>query len=182
MAPEKVAKIIAMSVPTAANFGRALLTNPAQQRRSWYMYFFQLPLAEMAVAHNDFGFIEQLWQEWSPGWRCPQCIMEEIKSAFRQPSVLKAALGYYRSQFNPAFQSPELADIRKRLSGPVEVPSMHIHGANDGCIGAETTVGMEGAFTNHFEKHIISCAGHFLHQEQPDVVNRLIMDFLNKTD
>ncbi|HXE98571.1 MAG TPA: alpha/beta hydrolase [Dongiaceae bacterium] len=180
MAPAKVAKIISMSVPTAGNFGRALLTNPTQQRRSWYMYFFQLPLAEMAVAHNDFEFIEQLWKEWSPGWHCPQPVMDEIKAAFRHPSVLKAALGYYRSQFNHALQHPELADIRKRLSDPIPVPAMHLHGADDGCIGAETTIGMESAFIKHFEKHVIPSAGHFVHQEQPDVVNRLIIDFLNR--
>lgn len=106
--------------------------------------------------------------------------MDEIKTAFRNPLVLKAALSYYRSQFNPAYQHPELAVIRQRLHDPVPVPAMHLHGSDDGCIGAETTAGMESAFINHFEKHIIRSAGHFVHQEQPDIVNRLILDFLNK--
>ena len=74
----------------------------------------------------------------------------------------------------------DLADIRKCLSDPIPVPAMHLHGANDGCIGAETTAGMESAFLKHFENHIILSAGHFLHQEQPDIVNRLIIGFLNK--
>lgn len=180
LAPEKISKIVCMSVPPAGNFGRALVSNSAQQRRSWYMFFFQLPIAEMAVAYNDFEFIERLWQEWSPGWAYPQSVMNEIKEAFRQPSVLKAALGYYRSQFNPALQHPGLADIRKRLSEPIPVPTMYLHGANDGCIGVETTEGMESAFLRDFEKHIIPSAGHFIHQEQPEVVNELITRFLTK--
>ena len=180
LAPEKISKIVCMSVPTAGNFGRALVSNPKQQRRSWYMFFFQLPIAEMAIAHNDFEFIERLWQEWSPGWLYPKSVMNEIKEAFRQPSVLKAALGYYRSQFNPALQHPGLADIRKRLSDPIPVPTMYLHGANDGCIGVETTEGMESAFLRDFERHIISSAGHFVHQEQPEVVNELITRFLAK--
>ena len=180
LAPGKILKIVCMSVPTAGNFGRALVSNPKQQRRSWYMFFFQLPIAEMAIAHNDFAFIEALWQEWSPGWSCPKSVMNEIKEAFRQPSVLKAALAYYRAQFNPALQHPSLADIRKRLSDPIPVPTMYLHGANDGCIGVETTEGMESAFLRDFERHIISSAGHFVHQEQPEVVNELITRFLNK--
>jgi pimeloyl-ACP methyl ester carboxylesterase len=180
LAPGKLSKIVCMSVPTAGNFGRALVSNPKQQRRSWYMFFFQLPIAEMAIAHNDFAFIEALWQEWSPGWSCPKSVMNEIKEAFRQPSVLKAALAYYRSQFNPALQHPGLADIRKRLSDPIPVPTMYLHGANDGCIGVETTEGMESAFLRDFERHIISSAGHFVHQEQPEVVNKLITRFLDK--
>lgn len=180
LAPDKILKIVCMSVPTAGNFGRALVSNPKQQRRSWYMFFFQLPIAEMAIAHNDFEFIERLWQEWSPGWSCPKSVMNEIKEAFRQPSVLKAALGYYRSQFNPALQQPGLADIRKRLSDPIPAPTMYLHGANDGCIGVETAEGMETAFLRDFEKHIIPSAGHFVHQEQPEVVNELITRFLAK--
>jgi len=180
LAPEKIAGIIGMSIPPPGNFRQALLTNPVQQRRSWYMYFFQLPMAEMAIAHNDFAFIEQLWQEWSPGWHCPQGVMDEIKAAFRNPAVLKAALGYYRSQFNPALLRPELADIRKRLGDPVPVPAMHLHGADDGCLGVDTTEGMESSFSNCFERHIIPSAGHFVHQEQPEVVNRLIMDFIQR--
>lgn len=178
LAPGKISRIVCMSVPTAGNFGRALVSNPIQQHRSWYMFFFQLPIAETAVAHNDFAFIDQLWQEWSPGWSCPEEVMAEIKEAFRQPGVMKAALGYYRSQFNPALLHPGLAGIRKRLAEPIPVPTLYLHGANDGCIGAETTEGMEGAFLHDFERHIIPAAGHFVHQEQPETVNRLIMDFL----
>ena len=180
LAPEKISKTVCLSVPTAENFGRALVANAAQQRRSWYVFFFQLPIAEMAVAHDDLAFIERLWEEWSPGWKLPAEEMAEIKEAFRRPGVLKAALGYYRSLFNQALQHPELAGIRKRLAEPIPVPTMYLHGADDGCIGAETTEGMEGAFLRHFERHIIPAAGHFVHQEQPETVNRLIMDFLNK--
>lgn len=180
LAPEKVSNIVCMSVPTAGNFGRALVSNPKQQRRSWYVFFFQLPIAEMAIAHNDFEFIERLWKEWSPGWSYSTSVMNEIKEAFRQPSVLKAALGYYRSLFNPALQHPDFADIRKRLSDPIPVPTMYLHGADDGCIGVETTEGMESAFLHDFEKHIIPSAGHFVHQEQPEVVNQLITSFLAK--
>lgn len=180
MAPEKVAGIVTMAVPTADNFARALLTSATQQRRSWYMYFFQLPMAERAVANDDLRFLEELWREWSPGWDCPREVMDEVKAAFRAPSVLKAALGYYRSQFNPALQQPEFAPLRKRLNDPIPVPAMHLHGVDDGCIGAETTAGMESAFAGHFEKHLIPSAGHFLHQEQPGLVNDLILGFLKK--
>lgn len=179
-APEKVAGIVTMAVPTAANFIRALLTDQRQQRRSWYLYFFQMGFAEQAVAHNDLEFIERLWHDWSPGWRAPGAVLEEIKAAFRNPSVLKAALGYYRSQFDPGPLPAELVEIRRRLGEPIAVPAMHLHGADDGCIGAESAAGMEGAFLKEFESHIIASAGHFVHQEQPEMVNGLIIKFINR--
>jgi pimeloyl-ACP methyl ester carboxylesterase len=61
---------------------------------------------------------------------------------------------------------------------PVAVPAMMIHGRDDGCIGAELLEGMEKFFPKGLRTEIIAGAGHFVHQEKPDAVNRLILDFL----
>ncbi|MEW5828109.1 MAG: alpha/beta hydrolase [Chloroflexota bacterium] len=63
LAPEKITKLITIAVPYGETWWNSLLTNSAQQRRSWYIYFFQMPFAETAVAHNDFAFLERLWQD-----------------------------------------------------------------------------------------------------------------------
>jgi pimeloyl-ACP methyl ester carboxylesterase len=39
---------------------------------------------------------------------------------------------------------------------------------------------MEGWFQNGLEKYIIPGAGHFVHQERPELVNRSILAFLEK--
>ncbi|HVO71771.1 MAG TPA: alpha/beta hydrolase [Aggregatilineaceae bacterium] len=180
MAPAKVNRLITLAVPQGGTLSQALVANPAQQRRSWYMAFFQLSFAEAAVAHNDFAFLERLWQDWSPNWAYPPEEMAALKGTFCQPGVVKAGLNYYRSAFNPAYQHPDLADIRSRQREPVPVPTLYIHGANDGCIGVEVTDGMEKAYSSYFEKHIVPNAGHFVHQEQPSIVNRLILNFLKR--
>jgi pimeloyl-ACP methyl ester carboxylesterase len=46
--------------------------------------------------------------------------------------------------------------------------------------GVETVEGMDGWFPNGLEKLIIAAAGHFVHQEQPDEVNRVMLEFLKK--
>ncbi len=62
MAPERFSKLITIAVPYGPAFTTALVTSAEQQRRSWYMFFFQLPFAEAAVALDDFAFIERLWR------------------------------------------------------------------------------------------------------------------------
>ena len=37
---------------------------------------------------------------------------------------------------------------------------------------------MEAFFDNGLEKVVVDSAGHFVHQERPDEVNRLILEFL----
>jgi pimeloyl-ACP methyl ester carboxylesterase len=178
LAPEKITKLITAAVPHGPSMLNAFMSSYEQQRRSWYMFFFQHPLADAAVAHDDFRFLERLWQDWSPGWKYSGDL-ERLKVTFRAPGVLQAALGYYRHMLNPALQDPALADIQARTGmGLVPVPSLVFHGARDGCIGAELLEGMEALFPRGLRKVVVADAGHFVHQEKPDEVNRVLLDFL----
>ena len=180
-APGRVTKLVTAAVPHGPAMFTAFVTNPAQQRRSWYMFFFQHPLAEVAVAYNDFEFLERLWQDWSPGWDYPADEMEALKATFRAPGVLQAALGYYRATLNPAQQDPALAGFQEQLaSAPVTVPTLMLHGARDGCIGVELFEGMEALFPAGLRRVVLPDAGHFLHQERPAEVNELLLGFLGR--
>ncbi|MGH7818445.1 MAG: alpha/beta fold hydrolase, partial [Candidatus Binatia bacterium] len=178
-APARVRKLVTAAVPYGAQVMQAILTSYDQMRRSWYMFFFQMPAAEMAVSQGDFEFLERLWRDWSPGWSWPGEEMEALKATFRQPGVVEAALGYYRHMFDPALQRPELADLQMRMfTAPIEVPSLYVHGERDGCIGAELLEGMEAMFPKGLRKVVVPGAGHFVHQERPEIVNRELVEFL----
>jgi pimeloyl-ACP methyl ester carboxylesterase len=178
-APQRITKLVTAAVPYGAQITSAFMTSYAQQRRSWYMFFFQTPFADVALAHDDFAFLEHLWRDWSPGWQWPADEMAALKETFRQPGTAAAALGYYRAMLNPALQAPELAGLQGRMMlEPIEVPTMMLHGADDGCMGAELVQGMEAFFPRGLRVEIVPGTGHFLHQEDPERVNALILDFL----
>ena len=179
-APKRVRKLITAAVPYGPQFFNALATNYAQQKRSWYMYFFQSAIAEMAVALNDFAFLEKIWADWSPQWNWAPEDMEALKQCFRAPGTLSAALGYYRATLGPLFRppSPDAAGGAAAAPRPIEVPAMMLQGRTDGCIGAELTEGMAAFFPRGLKIEIIDGAGHFVHQEKPEQSNRLILDFL----
>lgn len=179
LAPEKVSRLITAAVPHGPAFLNALLGNYDQQRRSWYMFFFQTPFADVALAHDDYAFIERLWRDWSPNWSFPTEEMEALKAVFREPGVASAALGYYRAMFNPALQDPALAELQNRMMlDPIDVPALMLHGADDGCMGAELVEGMAAFFPRGLRTEIVPGTGHFLHQEDPTRVNALVLDFL----
>lgn len=179
LAPERVTKLVAASVPHGPGMLEAFMSSYAQQRRSWYMFFFQMPFADAAVAHDDFQFLERLWRDWSPGWHPAAEDMEALKATFRAPGVLQAALGYYRCTLNPALQDPGLMETQVRIGmAPVEVPALYIHGVEDGCIGVDLARGLEPWFTRGLRTEIVAGAGHFVHQERPAEVNRVLLDFL----
>jgi len=179
LSPERVVRLITAAVPHGAAFPTALLSNYDQQRRSWYMFFFQTPFADAALPFGDFRFLERLWEDWSPGWTYPPEEMAALKETFRQPGVLAAALGYYRATLNPANQVPELAEIQGRISiSPVSVQTLYFHGARDGCVGVELLQGMDQLFPQGLETVIVPDAGHFVHQECPELVNKRLLEFI----
>jgi pimeloyl-ACP methyl ester carboxylesterase len=179
LAPDKVTKLVTAAVPHGPSVLNAFLSNYDQQRRSWYMFFFQSPFADAAVAHDNFRFLERLWQDWSPGWRYPVEAMTALKETFGAPGVLQAALGYYRATLNPANQDPALVEIQTQISmSPVTVASLVLYGARDGCMSADLLEGMEALFPKGLRKVVIPGAGHFVHQEKPEEVNPLLIEFL----
>lgn len=178
LAPERVQKLVTAAVPYGPGMATALMTNPAQQRRSWYMFYFQTMLADFAVPIDDFAFIEQLWHDWSPGG-FPAEALAHAKRTLAQPGVLAAALAYYRVALDPTRRRPELDADEQRLGrDPIEVPALYLHGADDGCIGLEVTEGMEALFPGGLQREVLQGAGHFLHMEAPEAFNARVLAFL----
>ena len=55
--PASVKRLAILNVPHPAVMLRALMRSPAQLRRSWYIFFFQLPhIPELVVQQNDYAF------------------------------------------------------------------------------------------------------------------------------
>ena len=142
------------------------------------MFFFQNDLAPMVVEMDNLAFIDRLWADWSPGYDAAEDLIS-IKAALGTPENLMAALSYYRAMFNPAYQDDELAEAQAASAMPTSVPTLYLHGRNDGCFGVDV-IGDPLAFLaegSRFE--IVEDAGHFLQLQQPAVVNRLILEWLS---
>lgn len=178
LAPERVRKLVTLGIPHRTT-GIALATSYDQQKRSWYMFLFQSPLADVVVAANDFAFVDRLWQDWSPGWTPDPEDVAAVKRCLREPGVLAAALGYYRAAFDATKRDPALAADEARVGvADVPVETLYLHGTQDGCLGVEVARGMEAAFPKGLRKLIVDAAGHFLHLERPGLVNDAIRDFV----
>jgi pimeloyl-ACP methyl ester carboxylesterase len=165
-----VTAAVTLSVPHPASFARALLVDRRQLARSAYMAFFQLGrFAERRVSADDFRFIDSLWNRWSPSLG-PHPAIAAAKAALA-PSF-PAALEYYR-----AFaRSPgKLRQLERR---PIRVPTLHLTGRDDGCIGPDVGDDELRWFRGPFQRRVIDGAGHFLVLERPDEVSRHALDWI----
>jgi pimeloyl-ACP methyl ester carboxylesterase len=178
-APERLRCMVTMAVPHMRRFLPAMrMVMPAQLRRSWYVLFFQLRRASNFVMDRDFGVIDKLWRDWSPGWRPEADEYEAIKATFAQPGVRRAAMGYYRGVFGST--SPRSRESWKLMTRKTPVPTLAMTGAIDGCVDTRLHDfgDWEADYLAPSRVLRIEQAGHFLHQERPDVVNEAILDWL----
>ena len=177
--PDLVHKLISVSVPHGLSVGTAFLSDAEQQRKSWYMFFFQLEIADIAVPFNNFHFIERLWSDWSPNWPEYKEYASTTIDVLSKGSVLSKALAYYRCTFQPELQTERINKLAESLlAEKISTPSLYLHGENDGCIGHYLCEGMEDFFEDIAIKILPDC-GHFLHLEKKELTNNLILEFIS---
>jgi pimeloyl-ACP methyl ester carboxylesterase len=175
--PDLINKFSCASVPHGISVQTAFLTNGDQQRMSWYMFFFQLPIADVSVPLNDYEFIHRLWREWSPDLKKYKDYSDRVVSVLEKPNVLSKALAYYRSTFQETLQLERInAKALELLSTKIQPPCMYFHGRNDGCIDYQLADGMEEYFES-LEIKIMEDCGHFLHIEKTDEFNTTLLNF-----
>lgn len=176
-APDRWTKVVGMAVPPGGAVGAAFVTNLAQLKRSWYMFFFQHGLSDIVVASNDLAFIDMLWADWSPGHDGADDAAR-VKDCLRDPAHLAAALGYYRATLGDGYVDPALAEVQAAVQGVPTQPTLYLHGATDGCIGVEVAESARAMVGPNVTIEVVDGCGHFLQVERPDVVNARILEFL----
>ena len=174
--PERWSKVVASAVAPQASMADGFFSYD-QLRRSWYVFFFQTPLAEYAMSLDDLAFIDRLWADWSPGfdgsWDAAR-----VKESLGTPERLTAAIGYYRAMFAGPPTDPDAAAAQAAGAVVAPQPTLYLHGKDDGCMGIDTIGPVVEHLSPGSEVVVIDHAGHFLHVERPDEVNDHIIRFL----
>ncbi|HXY42651.1 MAG TPA: alpha/beta fold hydrolase [Acidimicrobiales bacterium] len=175
--PGRFRKVVAGGVPPTMSFLQALFAF-TQLKRSWYIFFFQTPLADGVVAADDLAFAGHLWKDWSPGYE-GAFDLAKVRESLSTPERLGAALAYYRAMFDPSQEISGLEAQQTAAMQPVPQPTLYYHGLDDGCVGAEA---ITPAVLDHLGPGsrllLVERAGHFAHLERPDIVNPEIVKWL----
>lgn len=143
------------------------------------MLFFRLHgVADLAVEAGDWALIEKLWRDWSPGWEAPADENAHLKRSLGEPSVTRASLGYYRAMLGRS--TPGRMNTLELFRTKIRVPTVALTGALDGCVDTrlyEVAMKKED-FPRGIEVVQVEGAGHFLHQERAEEINRIRVDWL----
>jgi pimeloyl-ACP methyl ester carboxylesterase len=170
--PTMVDRLIVLNLPHPAKMAQGLRT-PQQLLRSSYFFLFQVPLLpEFLLQLSDYQAIETAFKGMAIDKSTfSTADIEAYKDAASKRGALTAMLNYYRNTFQQG--------ILRQDWSVLEVPTLLIWGENDTALGKELTYGTSAYVRNLQIKYIPNCS-HWVQQEQPDLVNQYMRDFLRQ--
>lgn len=172
-----IERLVIMNVPHPALMGKAMRTR-TQRRRSWYIFFFQLPwLPEWRLSRNGARDVARMFRGMAVDKsRFPPEVLDVYRSHACQPGALRAMLNWYRAAvLGGGF-------VRQhRLGYPIiDVPTLVIWGEADRALGKETTYGTE-RYVSDLTLRYLPNVSHWVQQEAPEIVNAMLEAFLTGT-
>ena len=169
--PQRVAKLAVLNVPHPSVMRRYLKTNRRQLRRSWYIFFFQLPwLPELFFSAFDFRIgVRSLVRSSRPGTFSPDDLAL-YRAAWFQPGAISAMINWYRA----IMRHPSRFADRT-----VHVPTRILWGMRDAFLLAEMAQDSL-RYCTEAELYTFAQASHWLQHEEPARVSELLIDFFRK--
>jgi pimeloyl-ACP methyl ester carboxylesterase len=168
--PDRLSKMVVMNVPHGAVMQKHLRSNFAQLRKSWYIFFFQIPwIPEILARQNHWNFLTKLLRNSSRQGTFTNSDFDQYRKAWSQPKAFRSMLNWYRAYV----QKPPTPPANPRIT----VPTLLIWGAQDTALGremAQPSIDLcdDGRLV------FIEEATHWLQHEEADRVNELIDTFL----
>ncbi|UQN08635.1 alpha/beta fold hydrolase [Deinococcus sp. QL22] len=166
--PEIVQKLVILNAPHPGASRRAF-RKPAQWKRSWYIFFFQLPWLPERVL---LRFAEKVLRGVNPD-AYTENNRNLYRQAWNQPGAATAMINYYRA-LKPFQKREEVRDE----SLQVRVPTLVLWGNLDAALLPEMADGLE-RWVPDLRVVRFAQASHWIMRDDPLRVNKFIIDFFS---
>jgi epoxide hydrolase 4 len=143
-----------------------------QFRRSWYIFFFQLPgLPEWLNTRRGAQLVKRAFRNMAVDkGRFPPEALQLYADAAQRPGAMTAMLNYYRALLRtPHYQA--IGD------GRVDTPTLMIWGEKDTALNICCTQGTD-QWVSDFTLRRLPGVSHWVQQEAPEAVNAVLADWL----
>ncbi|MES2620752.1 MAG: alpha/beta hydrolase [Bacteroidota bacterium] len=171
---EVVKKLAILNVPHPSEMKVAFEKfNLAQWKKSWYIFFFQLPFLPEKIVGTERFFRKSFAALSMNKNAFSEEDVKKYVEAFKQPGAVKATIAYYRSAFRGIFSGVKFHKI--------EAPVLVLWGEKDIALGKELTYRTKDYCENSCEIIYDSTSGHFIQHDNPDWVNENLLKFFSQT-
>ncbi len=181
--PERVRGLVSVGGYNIQDIARSVLPlDPEQERRYWYQYYFHTERGRAGLTANRRAFCRLLWRLWSPSWAFDNDTFEQTAASFDNPDFVDVTVQSYRHRFGYAPGDPALEPIERRLAlrPRIGVPTVVLHGDDDGVGPAPMSKGDAHNFTGFYTRQVVPGVGHNLPQESPGSFAMAVLSLLSQ--
>lgn len=142
---------------------------PERELRYWYQWYLHTERGVAGLTQNRAAFCRLLWRLWSPTYALSDAEYDRTAASFENPDFVATVVQSYRHRHQAAPGDPALEGIETRLAAqpPITVPTIVLHGAEDGVDPPANSEGCERHFTGPFRRDVVPGVGHFMPREAP---------------
>jgi len=162
--------------------GSVMPAAPEQEHRYWYQYYLHGKRGRAGLAADRRAFCRLLWRLWSPSWAFDDATFERTAASFDNPDFVDVVVQSYRHRFGYAPGDPALEPIERRLAQQpvISVPTMVLHGDDDGVGPAPMSERHARHFTGPYVRQVVPGVGHNLPQEAPGSFALAVLGLLSR--
>lgn len=171
--PDRLHKLAVLNGPHPAVMVHTLGKSLSQLRRSWYLFYFQLPFMPEAVLRTyDWDYLVKILKHGSkPGSFTPDDL-EQYQHAWWRKDAVTCMLNWYRAAVR---MPPDLTgDLR------IHVPTLILWGSQDAALERE----MAEASLNLCDQGklvLFQNSGHWVQHDEAPAVSKHLVDFFSST-
>jgi pimeloyl-ACP methyl ester carboxylesterase len=143
--------------------------DPEQETRLWYQYYFHTERGRNGLTQKRRELCRLLWKMWSPTWAFDGATFERTAASFDNEDFVDVVIHSYRHRFGSVAGDPRYASIEARLAvqPKIDVPTIDLHGADDGVIPHRASQAHGRHFAANYERRVLPGVGHNVPQESP---------------
>jgi len=177
--PEATERLVILNAPHPNAYTAKTKGSLRQLQKSWYVFFFQtVDIPEEALSRNDYFFLKNMLRlSFVKKDSLTDADFKIYAEAWSKPGALTAAINYYRANMNPTI----LFSDRTIAFPKIKSPTLVIWGEQDAALSKDLIVdAQEFVDASYSIKHLPNC-GHWVQLEEPEIVNRYILEFLKNS-
>lgn len=178
--PQRWRKAVSIAVPPHKVLAQAFM-DPDMMKRIFYIFMFNTEVGDAVLKQDIHPLLASLWKDWSPGLDASDdlaLLRDSLNTPERQAAITR---GYFQARVGTSKHLPKYA-VEQQAFESHDLPArpvLYLHGRNDGVVpvrlvehSAPLAMGPQGRM------QVVDGGGHFLQLDQPEIVNRLIIDWV----
>lgn len=160
---ERLFSVVSLATPHIRAMLRAMATG-TQGLRSWYMFFYQLPVLPELGVTTSWG--RRMFRRTLQRSGLSESRIDEYIEVLNEPGAATAAVNWYRAlPFGP-----------RGATQPVQVPTLYVYGDRDFALGRKAADLTARYVSGPYRFEVLEGVSHWIPEEVPERVANLVLE------